>query len=169
MNSAAATVLNILDRAKGWRESPPHRLARRQVGCLILVDRCMHLIPTIRKEKLPKGFSYPLGAEAMSAAFDGVPQLASASLWFMWRDEYWASRWRQKLESHGEFMLLEVNHSPLSGERVLYVYSVPSDYSVVARERLSAEVPVVRQKLLAGSRARIVVTLSLSGAKGVVK
>jgi hypothetical protein len=130
----------------------------------------MRLIPTTRKEKLPKGFSYPLGAEAISAALDCVPQLGNATFWFKWRDEYWASEWRQKLKTLGDVKLLEVGHSPLSGERVLRVYSVPSDWSVVARDRLLAELPQVRRKLLAGghtSRAlRIVVALSLSKAEG---
>jgi hypothetical protein len=130
----------------------------------------MRLIPTGTKEKLPQGFSYPLGAEAISAALDGVPQLDNATFSFVWRDEYWASEWRQKLKARGDVKLLEVDHSPLSGERVLRVYSVPSAYSVVARDHLLAELPRVRRKLLAGGRSsgaiRIVVTLSLSKAEG---
>lgn len=130
----------------------------------------MRLIPTTRKEKLPKGFSYPLGAEAISAAFDGVPELTNATFWFKWRDEYWASEWRQKLKTHGDVKLLEVGHSPLSGERVLNVYSVPSEYAVVARDHLLAELPGVRRKLLDGGRSskalRVVVILSLSEAEG---
>lgn len=129
----------------------------------------MHLIPTTRKEKLPKGFSYPLGAEGISEAFDGVPHLEKATIWFDWRDEYWASSWRKKIESRGSVKLLEVGICPLSGEPVLHVYSVPSEYSSAAREHLLAELPRVREKLSSGSHppkaGRIMVTLSLSEVK----
>jgi hypothetical protein len=128
----------------------------------------MRVIPTSRKERLPKGFTYPLGAQVISAALDDVPQLEKASLWFQWRDDYWASEWREKLAARGEIRLLEVGFSPLSGERVLYVYSVPSEYSVIAREHLIAELPRVREALLSGrssSRsARLQVTLRLAVA-----
>jgi hypothetical protein len=131
----------------------------------------MHLIPTRRKEKLPKGFSYPLGAERISEAFDGVPHLKNATIWFDWRDEYWASRWRQKIESCGSVKLLEVDTSALSGEPILRLYSVPSEYSLLARERLLTELPRVRVKLLAGHSAKvaaIMVTLNLSEAQAAV-
>lgn len=132
----------------------------------------MRVIPTARKQRLPKGFSYPLGAQAVSAALGDVAQLDNASIWFVWRDDYWASDWRQKLKLLGEVKLLEITHSPLSGERELRVYSVPSEYSVAAREHLFAELPEVRGKLLApgpssGTR-RIVVSLDLSEAEGAV-
>jgi hypothetical protein len=128
----------------------------------------MRVIRTSRKERLPKGFTYPLGALVISAALDDVPQLETASFWFQWRDDYWASEWREKLAARGEIRLLEVGFSPLSGERVLCVYSVPSEYSVVAREHLITELPRVRQALLSSrcsSRsARLQVTLRLSVA-----
>jgi hypothetical protein len=129
----------------------------------------MHLIPTSRKEKLPKGFSYPVGAESISEAFDGVPHLEKATIWFGWRDEYWASDWRKKIESRGSVKLLEVGASPLSGEPVVYVYSVPSEYSVVARQHLLAELPRVRRQLFAAGQlsktGRTSVTLNLSGVE----
>jgi hypothetical protein len=131
----------------------------------------MHLIPTAKKEKLPKGFSYPLGAEGISEAFDGVPHLVNATIWFYWRDEYWTASWRKRIESRGAVKLLEVSTWPLSGEPVLHVYSVPSEYSLVARAHLLAELPRVRRRLLARGRAartaRITVTLNLSGPKAI--
>ena len=132
----------------------------------------MRRIPTARKEKLPEGFSYPLGSEAVSGVLGDVPQLSNARIWFVWRDEYWASNWRQKLKARGEVKLLEVTHSPLSGERELRVYSVPSDYSVAAREHLLAELPGVRLKLLTTGRSsvtrRILVYLDLADAEEAV-
>ena len=129
----------------------------------------MRLIPTARKEKLPKGFSYPLGAEAISEALDGVPHLAKAAIWFDWRDEYWASGWRKKIESRGSVNLLEIGASPLSGEPVVYVYSVPSEYSAVARDHLLAELARVRRQLFAAGQSSktggTCVTLNLSEVK----
>jgi len=128
----------------------------------------MHLIPTARKEKLPKGFSYPLRAEGISGVFDGIPHLENATIWFDWRDEYWASSWRKKIKNRGSVKLLELGVSPLSGQPLLRLYSVPSEYSSVARDHLLAELPRVRQQLLAGGHAaktgRITVTLNLSEA-----
>ena len=124
-------------------------------------------MPTARKQKLPKGFSYPLGAAEISEVFDAVPHLRNASIWFDWRDEYWASSWRKKIETLGSVKLLEVGASPLSGEPVLHVYSVPSEYSLAAREHLLAELPRVRRKLLDRrhtANARMAVTLNLSEA-----
>jgi len=125
----------------------------------------MNLIPTARKEKLPKGFSYPLGAEVISEAFEAVPHLEHATISFDWRDEYWASSWRKKIKNRGSVKLLEVGASRLSGDPVLRLYSVPSEYSLVAREHLLAELPRVRRRLLAGASARrvarITVTLNL--------
>lgn len=126
----------------------------------------MFLIPTARKEKLPKGFSYPLGAQAVCGALDGVPQLEGARLWFCWRDEYWASEWRAKLEALGDVTLLEVTDSYIGHGRDLRLYAVPSEYSVAAREQLIAELPRVRRALLAKGSAskypRVSIALSLA-------
>jgi hypothetical protein len=77
-------------------------MARLHKGRYCAAICSMILIPTAKKQRLPKGFSYPLGAEAISAAFAGVPQLENASLWFSWRDEYWASEWRRRIDALGE-------------------------------------------------------------------
>jgi len=106
----------------------------------------MHLISTNRKKKLPKGFSYPLGAEGIPEAFDGIPHLEKATIWFHWRDEYWASIWRRKVENRGSVKLLEVGASPLSGEPVLHVYSVPSEYSCMAREHFRSLTLIVDRR-----------------------
>ena len=109
----------------------------------------MRLIKTERKEKLPKGFSYPLGAEAISAALDGIPQFDNATLWFSWRDEFRVSRWRKRLQTLGPIMLLRVAYSDYFGQWHINVYSVPSQYSVFAREYLHAELPRIHSKLSA--------------------
>ena len=70
----------------------------------------MKLIQTTRKEKLPEGFSYPLGPEAISAALAGIPQFDNAEIWFHWRDEYWVSRWRKRVDARGVITLLRVSY-----------------------------------------------------------
>jgi hypothetical protein len=47
-----------------------------------MVDRVV--IPTEFKSKLPQSLSYPVGAEILSASFDGVPQFSrlTVAFWF---------------------------------------------------------------------------------------
>jgi hypothetical protein len=125
-------------------------------------------IPTAAKERLPKGFSYPLGAQAISDALDSVPGLEDARLWFSWRDEYWASEWRQKIAALGEVILLEVADSCLGPGRDVRVYAVPSEYSMAARARLISELPRVRRVLTDGGASgellRVRITFDLGAA-----
>lgn len=123
----------------------------------------MTLIRTAAKERLPKGFSYPLGAEAISTALQGIAALHTASLWFSWRDGYWASAWRQKIAALGEVTLLTIDDSYFGRPRDVRVYAVPSGYSIAARERLLSEFPRVRNALMAGnSSMQVFVTMSLA-------
>lgn len=123
----------------------------------------MNLIRTAAKERLPKGYSYPLGAEAISNALKGITVLHDASLWFSWRDEYWSSTWRQKIAALGELTLLTIDDSYLGRAREVRVYAVPSGFSIAARERLLSEFPRVRNALIAGdSSMQVSVTLSLA-------
>jgi len=134
----------------------------------------MRLIPTALKDKLPKGFSYPLGAEAICGALDGIPHFDNAKFWFHWRDEYWASRWRKRLEDRGNITLFQVGYAEYPGNfRVFRVYSVPSQYTVFAREHLLVELGRVRHKLLeAGCESRsfqIAVKFNLAAAERAIK
>jgi hypothetical protein len=123
----------------------------------------MRLIPTARKEKLPHGFSYPLGAERISEALAGIPQFETMELWFAWRDEFWSSRWRRRIIDRGVVTLLEISFWEYFGRWHVGVYSVPSEYVCVARERLESELVRVRERLMvARSAARIRVTLDLA-------
>jgi hypothetical protein len=114
----------------------------------------MPLIPTASKDRLPEGFTYPWGAQAISTALEGVPGLEEARLWFSWRDEFWASEWRQKIAELGEITLLEVGPSYLGGGVDVRANAVPSEYSMAARERLISESPKLRSTLAAGSGPR---------------
>ena len=133
----------------------------------------MKLIPTTRKEKLPEGFAYPLGAGAISAALEGIPQFDNAEIWFHWRDEYWVSRWRKRLDAHGVITLLRVSYAEYSGHWHVDVYSVPAAYSATAREHLLAELPQIHAQLstagMAAKGVRPSVTLSLSEVDALTK
>jgi hypothetical protein len=104
------------------------------------------MIPTDHKDKLPKGFSYPLGAEKLSMALgDVVPQAESMGLWFLWKDEIWTSNWRKRINDLGVVTLIAASYRKdgLESSRLfgwgdwrLHVYAVPSEYNVAAREFL---------------------------------
>jgi hypothetical protein len=129
----------------------------------------MLLIPTARKEKLPSGFSYPLGAQVICDALDGIPQATNAKFWFGWRDEFWVSKWRERLAARGTITLLEVTYKEYFGYWSFHVYSVPSEDSVFARDHLLRELHRVRSELIAaGNKSRnyhATVKLNLSEAK----
>ena len=123
----------------------------------------MGLIPTAAKDKLPKGFTYPLGAEAISTALEGIPALEDSRIWFSWRDEYWASVWRQKIESLGEVTLLKIEKAHFGDGREIHVHAVPSEFSEAARARVLSEFPRVRNALMGGGgSARVSVTMILA-------
>jgi hypothetical protein len=131
----------------------------------------MSLIPTARKDKLPKGFVYPLGAEAISAALEGIPQFDRAEITFSWRDEFWVSRWRKRLQARGVVTLLRVAYWEFAGPGRwrLDVYSVPSQYSALAREHFRIELLRVHREFLAISSAsksfQTAITFDLSAPK----
>jgi hypothetical protein len=131
------------------------------------------MVPTARKEKLPKGFSYPLGAQAICEALEGIPQFGNAKFWFEWRDAYWASKWRKRLEARGSITLFDVAYADYLGYWAFRIYSVPSEYSVFARDHLRAELVQVRLQLLKAGiksrRYRAAVKLSLSKAEKTAK
>ena len=130
------------------------------------VSAGMSLIETAAKEKLPKGFSYPLGAETISAALEGVPQLGNMRIWFTWRDEFWVSRWRKRLQARGPIELLRVAYSDYFSRWEVSAYSVPSEYTIAAWRQLQAELPMVRARLLGRRPPRsISVTLNLREAE----
>ena len=129
----------------------------------------MGLIETAKKEKLPKGFSYPLGAEAISAALAGIPQFGNALLWFRWRDEFWVSRWRKRLQAPRPITPAHHRSSDYFGRWDANFTRVLPIYTVLPGDILHAELPSVHSRLeSAGVGARschISVTLSLREAE----
>lgn len=94
------------------------------------------MLRTDRKTKLPKGFAYPLGAQKISEALGDIPQAESTVLTFDWKDEFWASSWRERIESLGTVTLIEASYWAHRDEWRLFVYSVPREFNVAAREHL---------------------------------
>lgn len=108
----------------------------------------MDLIETATKEKLPRGFSYPLGAQTLSKSLAGVPQFDQFRLWFSWRDEYWASKYTKKIEEAGAVSILEVMRgrslcSDLSWD--VRIHAVPSDHAARVKEALVEEEEAFRE------------------------
>lgn len=103
------------------------------------------LIATRHKEKLPAGYSYPIGAEALSNALHGLLEPSGISLLFSWRDEFWASKYQQKLVVGGDIRVLVVSffeHWHIS------VNAVPSTDAKLARDLLSEfGLPSLREAL----------------------
>jgi len=96
----------------------------------------LDVIPTKRKEKLPRGYSYPVGAEIISNALHGVPQYQLASITFDWKDIFWASKYQEKIRSAGAIEIVKINFD-LWKEWRIFVHAVPAAHSQSARLQLS--------------------------------
>ncbi|AVP98336.1 hypothetical protein C7S18_14555 [Ahniella affigens] len=97
----------------------------------------MILIPTTTKEKLPKGYAYPLGAEQISAPLQDALCLSLLRLSFSWRDTFWSGAYADKLRQGGAIQVLSVTRPLLSDERLsIRVHAVPQAEAAVARTLL---------------------------------
>ena len=93
------------------------------------------MIRTQSKEKLPKGFSYPVGASALSLVIGDIPQ-EDMELLFVWRDEFWKSKWQKRIDTLGVVTLIEARYWNTYDDWRLFAYAVPREYSAVARKFL---------------------------------
>jgi hypothetical protein len=84
------------------------------------------VLRTQSKEKLPKGHSYPIGAEGLSAALEGIPQISTITISFWYKDEFWASSYNKKLKEDGEIAVLRAEYGAPFYEWRIHVSSVPS-------------------------------------------
>lgn len=98
------------------------------------------VIPTREKQKLPEDFAYALWPTKVSDLLDGTPQRDDAELVFHWRDEFWASHWRQRIEQKGTIKLLAAqytpDYSPYFPKWKITIFSVPKEYLTAAQEIL---------------------------------
>lgn len=110
----------------------------------------MALISTVSKATLPKGFSYPIGAEQISAALADVPQFTGLQLAFRWRDEFWSSRYSKKIQQRGAIKLIEAHYGEPFREWSLSLNALPSEHKASARQQLLAiGLPGLRNRLMA--------------------
>jgi hypothetical protein len=101
------------------------------------------MIKTAYKNKLPKGYSYPVGAEIISAGLSGVPQYDKLDIIFWPRDEYWVSSYNQKIKEAGDIVVLKVSYASIR------INSVPSAFKKDASEKIVSQIlPVLRERLL---------------------
>ncbi len=70
----------------------------------------MDLIPTQHKDKLPQGFSYPIGAKELSEALADAPQHALMALSFHDRDTFWASEFKDRIKKKGTIKVIEIEY-----------------------------------------------------------
>jgi hypothetical protein len=114
----------------------------------------MHMILTKFKDKLPKGFSYPIGAEKISLGLARTPQIASFELCFQHKDEFWASSYNEKLRQKKPLKIVEITYrNPnvgISSSQYMIdagyyspswkinIYAVPKEYSVDVKEQLNS-------------------------------
>ena len=111
----------------------------------------MTLIPTAFKEKPPKGFTYPVGAEGISNALLGVPQFGLLTLSFSWKDTFWASEHKVRVGSAGAITVLEVWYSrraQLDSHWKITVHAVPSTESKCTKELLEKSLQTLKRQLL---------------------
>jgi hypothetical protein len=99
-------------------------------------DKFVGLIATRSKEKLPAGFSYPVGAEAISEALREVSFVDQLELCFTWKDMFWASLYREKLLAQGAIEVVDVG---FFRGWTIRVASVPRSHAHVARELVIAK------------------------------
>jgi hypothetical protein len=95
------------------------------------------LIPTKFKEKLPVGFSYPIGAQAISEALKFTPQYSQLGLSFYWKDEFRTSSYATKIKAGGEIRVIEAHYTPTWNEWKLAIRAVPGTEAAAAREVLT--------------------------------
>lgn len=98
------------------------------------------VIPTRGKEKLPPEFSYALWPTKVTELLQATPQRYDAELVFHWRDEFWESHWRRRIEQHGVITLISAVYTPHWSEFFpkwkINIYSVPNEYLTAAQEIL---------------------------------
>lgn len=113
----------------------------------------MNMILTKFKEKLPKGFSYPIGAEKISLGLARTPQIKMFELCFWHKDEFWASSFNERVKQKKPLKVIEISYrNPSVGisssqhmiEAGYYspswkinVFSVPKEYLADVKEQLN--------------------------------
>ncbi len=118
------------------------------------------MLETSFKSKLPRGWSYPIGAQVLSEYLDGIDGAVDRPFYF---SDYpiWTSRHRQLRDQGGPYPIVEVSYSEPWGERKperlkwsVTINPVPSDKAASVRESVACfGLPKIREWL---RRTRVV-------------
>jgi len=73
----------------------------------------MNQIPTQYRSKIPKDHGFPLGSKALTIAFLDTPQYESLVACYDYMDVFWASDYKEKLDSKNEIAVLTVEYKHL--------------------------------------------------------
>ena len=65
------------------------------------------LLPTESRDKIGKNLAYPVGAETISRALEGIPQAARTSIRFSSQIGTWASEWNRILREGQQYALVQ--------------------------------------------------------------
>ena len=129
------------------------------------------LIPTHYKEKLPKEWSYPVGAEIILHHLSGIKLSDPIDISFNWRGEYWYSKYQKTVKTLGVIKILECRSSLFHSGLALYVYGVPSKIKQEVRSSIEQNVfpRLYRWLSKATNKSTFVVSLNLKTNKIEIK
>ena len=128
------------------------------------------LIPTKRKEKLPKEWSYPIGAEMISKSLDDFEHRQEMELFFSWRGEYWHSKFQEKVKDLGEIRIFECHNSYFNDGMSIYTYAVPSNIKSDVHKAMEEVFPIFKKWISEKYKnGRFVVYLNLNKLKLNIK
>src|SRR5258708_5461772 len=104
------------------------------------------LIPTTYKTRLPREFSYPIGAEALSKHLAGVPQFSEFRICFSDVVSAWKSKFQQIIAEGADY---EIVRARLWSPFEIFVYPVQRILKHAAQEALvSGGLPKLRDWML---------------------
>ena len=104
------------------------------------------MIQTESKQKLPKGHSYPIGANTLSDALIGVPQYELIKLCFWYKDGFRTLSYNKKLKEGGKIEILRAEHTAPFYDWRIHIMSVPSSVKhEVGKAMLAWVLPALRE------------------------
>ena len=69
----------------------------------------MELIPTKYNNKIPKSFSFPIGAKDMSESLQEIPQYSKFELTFHDGDTFWASKFHERIKEKDTITVIDID------------------------------------------------------------
>ncbi|TWU10250.1 hypothetical protein [Allorhodopirellula heiligendammensis] len=103
------------------------------------------MIPTVRKDKLPRSLAYPTGAQAITDALQSAPKLDDIELWFTRNDygdasvdgRYISISGRYRMINHGMSAAQYLVDSEFYGPTWdILVYATPREFNARIRDAL---------------------------------